>query len=86
MSLSRKPTPTLSPQERGEGEVSPCSSVRQSDAAAAAAHLTDEQIRATVLGKADAPCWSNGLDLPLEDMAARFPKAAQPSFRGSPPG
>jgi alkylhydroperoxidase family enzyme len=25
---------------------------------AAAAHLTDEQIRATVLGKADAPCWS----------------------------
>src|SRR5258705_11732943 len=25
---------------------------------AAAAHLTDEQVRATVLGKADAPCWS----------------------------
>jgi alkylhydroperoxidase family enzyme len=25
---------------------------------AAAAHLTDGQIRATVLGKADAPCWS----------------------------
>ena len=24
---------------------------------AAAAHLTDEQVRATVLGKADAPCW-----------------------------
>ena len=23
-----------------------------------AAHLTDEQIRATVLGEADAPCWS----------------------------
>src|SRR5476651_1085357 len=23
-----------------------------------AAHLTDEQVRATVLGKADAPCWS----------------------------
>jgi alkylhydroperoxidase family enzyme len=96
---------------------------------ASAAHLTDEQIRATVLGKADAPCWSeseraliavvdalhvratlddaefkalsahyddakileimllcgfyrtvsylaNGLDLPLEDIAARFPKAA----------
>jgi alkylhydroperoxidase family enzyme len=96
---------------------------------AAAAHLTDEQIRATVLGKADAPCWSeseraliaavdalhvratlddaefkalsahyddakifeiillcgfyrtvsylaNGLDLPLEEKAARFPKAA----------
>ena len=93
---------------------------------AAAAHLTDEQVRATVLGKADAPCWSaaeqaliaavdalhvnatlddaefsalsayydnarifeiillcgfyrtvsylaNGLDLPLEEKAARFP-------------
>jgi alkylhydroperoxidase family enzyme len=93
---------------------------------AAAAHLTDEQIRATVLGKADASCWSaaeqaliaavdalhhratlsdaeftgltahyddarifevlllcgfyrtvsylaNGLDLPLEEKAARFP-------------
>src|ERR1700687_29317 len=25
---------------------------------AAAAHLTDEQVRATVLGKADATCWS----------------------------
>ena len=25
---------------------------------AAAAHLTDEQVRATVLGQADAPCWS----------------------------
>src|SRR5947208_10801074 len=25
---------------------------------AAAAHLTDEQVRATVLGKADAACWS----------------------------
>src|SRR5882757_2358874 len=25
---------------------------------AAAAHLTDEQVRATVLGKAEAPCWS----------------------------
>jgi hypothetical protein len=25
---------------------------------AAAAHLTDEEIRATVLGQADAPCWS----------------------------
>jgi alkylhydroperoxidase family enzyme len=25
---------------------------------AAAAHLTDEQVRATVLGGADAPCWS----------------------------
>jgi alkylhydroperoxidase family enzyme len=25
---------------------------------AAAAHLTDEQVRATVLGDADAPCWS----------------------------
>jgi alkylhydroperoxidase family enzyme len=25
---------------------------------AAAAHLSDEQVRATVLGKADAPCWS----------------------------
>jgi alkylhydroperoxidase family enzyme len=25
---------------------------------AAAAHLTDEQVRATVLGPADAPCWS----------------------------
>ena len=25
---------------------------------AVAAHLTDEQVRATVLGKADAPCWS----------------------------
>jgi alkylhydroperoxidase family enzyme len=25
---------------------------------AAAAHLTDEQVRATVLEKADAPCWS----------------------------
>ena len=23
-----------------------------------AAHLTDEQVRATVLGDADAPCWS----------------------------
>jgi alkylhydroperoxidase family enzyme len=96
---------------------------------AAAAQLTDEQIRATVLGKADAPCWSaaeqaliaavdalheratlsdaefkalsahyddarifeiillcgfyrsvsylaNGLALPLEQNAARFPKAA----------
>ena len=96
---------------------------------AAAAHLTDEQVRATVLGKADAPCWSaaeqaliaavdalheratlteaefkalsahyddaqifeiillcgfyrtvsylaNGLALPLEENAARFPKAA----------
>jgi alkylhydroperoxidase family enzyme len=93
---------------------------------AAAAHLSDEQIRATVLGGADAPCWSpaeqaliaavdalhhratlseeefkalsahydnarileiilicgfyhtvsylaNGLDLPLEEKAARFP-------------
>jgi len=93
---------------------------------AAAADLTDEQIRATVLGPADAPCWSeaeqamiaavdalhhratlsdaefaalsahydddkileiillcgfyrtvsylaNGLDLPLEEKAARFP-------------
>jgi alkylhydroperoxidase family enzyme len=26
---------------------------------AAAAHLTDEQVRATVLGAADAPCWSD---------------------------
>jgi alkylhydroperoxidase family enzyme len=96
---------------------------------AEAAGLTDEQVRATVLGKADAPCWSapeqaliaavdalhhratlsdtefaalsahyddaqifeiillcgfyrtvsylaNGLDLPLEQKAARFPKAA----------
>src|SRR5437763_16813683 len=25
---------------------------------AAAAHLSDEQVRATVLGKASAPCWS----------------------------
>jgi alkylhydroperoxidase family enzyme len=25
---------------------------------ASAAHLTDEQVRATVLGRADAPCWS----------------------------
>ena len=25
---------------------------------AVAAHLTDEQVRATVLGEADAPCWS----------------------------
>jgi alkylhydroperoxidase family enzyme len=94
---------------------------------AAAAHLTDGQVRATVLGGADAPCWSaaeqaliatvdalhlratlsdgefkalsahyddakifeiillcgfyrtvsylaNGLDLPLEEKAARFPK------------
>jgi alkylhydroperoxidase family enzyme len=94
-----------------------------------AAGLTDEQVRATVLGEADAPCWSeseqaliaavdalhvratlsdaefkalsphyedakifeiillcgfyrtvsylaNGLDLPLEEKAARFPKAA----------
>ncbi len=94
---------------------------------AAAAHLTDEQVRATVLGKADAACWSaaeqaliaavdalhasatlsdeefralsghyddakifeiillcgfyrtvsylaNGLDLPLEANAARFPR------------
>jgi len=93
-----------------------------------AAHFTDEQVRATVLGEADAPCWSeserallaavdalheratlseaefkalsahyddakifeiillcgfyrtvsylaNGLDLPLEDKAARFPRA-----------
>jgi alkylhydroperoxidase family enzyme len=93
---------------------------------AAAAHLTEEQVRATVLGTADAPCWSadeqaliatvdalharatlddtefkalaahydeakifeiillcgfyrtvsylaNGLDLPLEQTAARFP-------------
>lgn len=93
------------------------------------ARLTDEQVRATVLGRADAPCWSgaeqamiaavdalhlratlddaefkalsahyddtkileiillcgfyrtvsylaNGLDLPLEEKAARFPKAA----------
>ena len=96
---------------------------------AEAAHLTDEQVRATLLGKAAAPCWSaaeqaliaavdalharaalsdadfktlsahyddakileiillcgfyrtvsylaNGLDLPLETSAARFPKAA----------
>jgi alkylhydroperoxidase family enzyme len=96
---------------------------------AAAAHLTDEQVRATVCGAADAPCWSageqaliaavdalhhratlddaeftalsahyddakifevillcgfyrtvsylaNGLDLPLEQKAARFPKPA----------
>jgi alkylhydroperoxidase family enzyme len=96
---------------------------------AAAAHLTDAQVRATVLGKADAACWSaaeqallaavdalhvgatlseaefkalsahyddakifeiillcgfyrtvsylaNGLDLPLETNAARFPRAA----------
>jgi len=95
---------------------------------AAAAHLTDEQVRATVLGRADASCWSaaeqamiaavdalhrratlgdaeykalsahfdedqilevillcgfyrtvsylaNGLALPLEEKAARFPKA-----------
>ncbi len=95
---------------------------------AAAAHLTDEQVRATVLGGVDALCWSqseqaliaavdalhsratlddaefaalsahyddaqifeiillcgfyrtvsylaNGLDLPLEEKAARFPKA-----------
>jgi alkylhydroperoxidase family enzyme len=95
---------------------------------AAAAKLTDEQVRATVLDGADAPCWSeseraliaavdalhhratvddaefaalaahydeakifeiilqcgfyrtvsylaNGLDLPLEERAARFPKA-----------
>jgi alkylhydroperoxidase family enzyme len=95
---------------------------------AAAAHLTDEQVRATVQGPADAPCWSaaeqamiaavdalhmrstlsdaeykalsahcgedqileiillcgfyrmvsylaNGLALPLEEKAARFPKA-----------
>jgi len=95
---------------------------------AAAAHLSDEQVRATVLGKADAACWSkaeqaliaavdalhvsatlseeefralsanyddakifeiillcgfyrtvsylaNGLDLPLEEKAARFPVA-----------
>ena len=94
---------------------------------AAAAHLTDEQVRVTVLGEADAPCWSaaeqaliaavdalhqratlsdpefkalsahyddakifeiillcgfyrtvsylaNGLDLPLESNAARFPR------------
>jgi alkylhydroperoxidase family enzyme len=94
---------------------------------AEAAQLTGEEVRATVLGKADAPCWSaseqalitavdalhhratlgdaefaalaahydeakifevillcgfyrtvsylaNGLDLPLEDKAARFPK------------
>jgi len=93
-----------------------------------AAHLSDEQVRATVLGAADAPCWStaeqamiaavdalharatlsetefkalsahyddakifevillcgfyrtvsylaNGLALPLEEKAARFPKA-----------
>jgi alkylhydroperoxidase family enzyme len=96
---------------------------------AQAAHLTDEQVRSTVLGGADAPCWSaaeqtliaavdalhsratlddaefgalsahyddakifeivllcgfyrtvsylaNGLALPLEEKAARFPKAA----------
>jgi alkylhydroperoxidase family enzyme len=96
---------------------------------AAAAHLTEEQVHATVLGAADAPCWSaaeqaliatvdalharatlddaefkalaahydeakifeiillcgfyrtvsylaNGLDLPLEKTAARFPKVA----------
>ena len=96
---------------------------------AQAARLTDEQVRATVLGGADAPCWSeseraliatadalharatlsgaefaalsahyddakileiillcgfyrtvsylaNGLDLPLEERAARFPGAA----------
>ena len=96
---------------------------------AAAAQLTDEQVRATVWGAADAPCWSaseqaliaavdalhhratlsdiefkalsahcddakifeiillcgfyrtvsylaNGLNLPLEQKAARFPKAA----------
>jgi len=95
---------------------------------AQAAHLTEEQVRATVVGGADAPCWSvaeraliaavdalhhratlsdaefkalsahyddarifevillcgfyrtvsylaNGLDLPLEEKAARFPKA-----------
>lgn len=95
---------------------------------AAAAHLTDEQVRATVLGDADAACWlaaeqaliaavdalhvratlddaefkalsahyddaqileimllcgfyrtvsylANGLDLPLEAKAARFPKS-----------
>ena len=95
---------------------------------AGAAHLTDEQVRATVLGGADAACWSesekvliaavdalhvratlddtefgalsahyddakifeiimlcgfyrtvsylaNGLDLPLEEKAARFPRA-----------
>jgi alkylhydroperoxidase family enzyme len=96
---------------------------------AEAAGLTDEQVRATVLGEADAPCWSeseqaliaavdalhvratlsdaefkalsahyedskmfeiillcgfyrtvsylaNGLDMPIEEKAARFPKAA----------
>ena len=96
---------------------------------AGAAHLTDDQVRATVLGGADAACWSesekaliaavdalheratlsdaefnalsahyedakimeiiqlcgfyrtvsylaNGLDLPLEENAARFPRAA----------
>jgi alkylhydroperoxidase family enzyme len=107
---------------------------------AAAAHLTDEQVQATVWGGADAPCWSeseqaliaavdalhvsatlsdaqfkalaahyddakifevfllcgfyrtvsylaNGLDLPLEANAARFPKETQSSsFRGSPQG
>ncbi len=98
-----------------------------------AAGLTDQQVRATVLGKADAPCWSaaeqaliaavdalharatlndaqflalsahyddakifeimllcgfyrtvsylaNGLDLPLEEKAARFPEAANCSL------
>jgi alkylhydroperoxidase family enzyme len=101
---------------------------------AKAAKLTDEQIKATVLEGADAPCWSaneqalisavdalhhratlsadefkalsahyddakifeiillcgfyrtvsylaNGLDLPLEQMAARFPR--RPSLRGT---
>jgi alkylhydroperoxidase family enzyme len=107
---------------------------------AEAAHLTDEQVRATVLEGADAPCWSeaeqaliaavdalhvsatlsaefkalsahcddakileifllcgfyhavsylaNGLDLPLEANAARFPKrgrlALSPSSRRCP--
>ena len=103
------------------------------------ARLTDEQVRATVLGNADAPCWSeseqaliaavdalharatlsdaefkalsahyddgkifeiillcgfyrtvsylaNGLNLPLEEKAARFPKDCRPCLIGASVG
>jgi alkylhydroperoxidase family enzyme len=37
---------------------------------AEAAHLTGEQVRATVLGKADAPCWSEREQAPIAAVDA----------------
>src|SRR5258708_4224140 len=40
---------------------------------AAAAHLTDEQVRATVLGKADAACWSAAEQALIAAVDLRYP-------------